>query len=141
MAQKNSTAILIGLLALPNICFAQQGNTVTDKKIDQSVTSHNQSGGITAHTVVVGPQRLAFDVAIATDLAQKIPKNVPIDLWSVGSQTDHAIADRYGTYLLSQGFQIANRNLAGMVSPPPENKISIAVGGPRTTITIAPNAN
>lgn len=109
--------------------------------INQNVTSHNQSGGITAHTVNIGPQRLKFDPTIAEELAQKLPKDKPIRLRSVGGNSDHAVANEYQLFLQNRGFNIANRDVIGMMSPPPEHKISIMDAGAQVIIVIAPNAN
>jgi hypothetical protein len=108
--------------------------------IDQSVTSHNQSGGITAHTVNVGPQRLKFETAIAEELVRKLPQGKPVRLRSVGSNTDHAIASEYQEFLTRRGFDVT-RDVIGMLMPPPENKITIDDRGPQIVVIIAPSAN
>src|SRR5262245_40675219 len=76
--------------------------------INQNVTSHNQTGGITAHTVIVGTQKLRFESAIASELVAKLPSGKPIRLVSIGSASDQAVADQYMTFLKDRGFQVPN---------------------------------
>lgn len=108
--------------------------------INQNVTSHNQTGGITAHTVVVGTRKLKFEIAVANDLVAKLPSGKPIKLVSVGSQSDHAVADQYLGYLKDRGFQVPNRTMVGMMGPPPEHHIAFAESLQEVVLTIAPSA-
>jgi hypothetical protein len=119
-----------------------QGSAMSQDKpvINQNVTSYNQSGGITAHTVVVGTPKLAFDQKIAEELLSKIPAGKPIMLQSIGSRNDQAVADQYQNFLQSRGLTIARATI-GTMSPPPDDKLSIADTGAQVVITIAPSAN
>jgi hypothetical protein len=80
-----------------------------------SINTWNQSGG--NNTIVVGPTRLTFDSAIGEDLISKIPPGKPITLQSIGSSSDQAVADQYQRFLQSRGFNIATRNMIGMMAP------------------------
>jgi hypothetical protein len=119
-----------------------QGSAMSQDKpvINQNVTSYNQSGGITAHTVVVGTPKLTFDQKIAEELLSKIPAGKPILLQSVGSPRDQAVADQYQNFLQGRGLNLS-RAVIGMMSPPPDDKLSVADNGARVVVTIAPSAN
>jgi hypothetical protein len=104
-----------------------------------TINTWNQSGG--SNTINIGPTRLTFDPAIGEELARKIPAGKPITLQSIGSQSDQAVADQYQQFLQSRGFNIAQRNMIGMMAPPPDHKISIRDTGPTVVVTIAPSAN
>jgi hypothetical protein len=55
----------------------------------QSVTSYNQSGGITAGTVNIAPGRLVFSDALGAELLAKMPnKKTMIIMQSVGGNAD-----------------------------------------------------
>ena len=118
---------------------AQTGSGPIIAQNGPSINTWNQSGG--NNTIVVGPTRLTFDFAIGEELISKVPAGKPITLQSVGSQSDQAVADQYQHFLQSRGFNIAQRNIIGMLVPPPDHKISIRDTGPAVVITIAPSAN
>jgi hypothetical protein len=103
-----------------------------------SINTFNQTGG--TNTVVVGPGRLMFDPAIGEALVSKLPSGKPIELRSVGSATDQAVADQYQQFLQKRGFQTARASV-GMMVPPPDHPISIFDAGTAVIVTIAPSAH
>jgi hypothetical protein len=105
-----------------------------------TVTSNNQSGGITAYQVNIGQIYLSFSEEIAAELAAKLPKDRPVDIMGVGSPKDWQVADQYALFLQNGGYTIRNRNSAGMVTPPPDNPISITVYPDHSDVMIAPRA-
>lgn len=155
--QETWVRVVIGLLVgsfvfvvapetIRRLSATEGGAPVTKKDdgktvINQNVTSHNQSGGITAHTVNVGPQRLTFDSAIAAELLRHMPKGKPVLAESAGSSADHAVAAQYLKFLEANGFTIKNWNRSGMILPPPAKKIVIQVLPDQTVLIIAPSAN
>ena len=96
-------------------------------------------GTITQNCTVVGRMKLAFETAIAEELASKIPPGKPVRLMSVGSGSDQQVASQYQQFLQSRGFAI-ERMTIGMMAPPPDHPISIQVTDPATIVTIAPSA-
>jgi len=110
--------------------------------INQNVTSTNQSGGITAHTVTVfvGAARLTFEQSIADDLLQKMPSGKQVHIVGIGGQKDQAVVNEYQSFLQSKGFQVV-RSIKGMVSPPPDEKILITDTPNQVIVTIAPSAS
>jgi hypothetical protein len=105
-----------------------------------TVTSNNQSGGITAYQVNIGHIYLSFSEEIAAELAARLPKDRPVDIMRVGSQKDWQVADQYVLFLQNAGYTIRNRSAAGMVAPPPDNPISITVYPDHSDVMIAPRA-
>ncbi|MGY4624570.1 hypothetical protein [Bradyrhizobium sp. USDA 4486] len=95
----------------------------------------------TINNVFNGPQRLSFTNEVASSLLEKLPPGKPIRLRSIGSASDHAIAEQYGNYLTSHGFQITNRDIIGTLSPPPEESITVTPGDAETIVQIAPQAH
>jgi hypothetical protein len=89
--------------------------------VNQNVASHNQSGGITAHTVYVGAAKLRFDPAVAEELLRKIPSGKPVLLRGIGSTSDQAVVTEYQSFLESRGVKI-DRAMIGTLSPPPDQK-------------------
>jgi hypothetical protein len=138
-------AIALGLsiaLAAINAAIAQ-GSTMSDQSNGPTinVTSTNQSGGITAYQVtIVGHVDLTFSEKIAEDVAARLPKDRPIKLTGVGSNRDQQVVDQYGVFLRNAGFAIAERNIIGMMSPPPDAPITITVQPNFTNLLIAPRA-
>lgn len=108
--------------------------------IDQSVTSHGQTGGITAHTINVGPTKLRFDSSIGEQIIHRLPAGKPIKLHSVGPPGDQVVANEYQAFLQSRGFKVT-RNVSMSMVPAPEHKISIGDDGTHVTLTIVPSAN
>lgn len=104
-----------------------------------TINTWNQSGG--TNTINIGPTRLTFESSIAEQLVNKLPAGKPITLQSVGSASDQAVADQYQQFLQSRGFHVAQRNIIGMMAPPPDRKISILDTATTVVVTIAPSAN
>lgn len=71
-----------------------------------SITSNNQSGGITAHTVNIGSARRQLDSASAQQLLQALPKNKPVRVVAVmGDQEAFAFATQILGHLKANGYQ------------------------------------
>ncbi|WP_442895119.1 hypothetical protein [Bradyrhizobium sp. AZCC 2230] len=94
----------------------------------------------TINNVFNGPQRLVFSETTAEQLAQQLPKGKPIVLRGIGSVSDQAVTDQFGSYLGSHGFRIVTRDTIGMAVPAPERKILIQTGDALTILQIAPSA-
>jgi hypothetical protein len=105
-----------------------------------SVTSNNQSGGITAYQVFIGNVNLTFTEATAEKVASLLPKNNPIDVVVVGSSADQKVGEQYINFLAKKGFVVRGRSSAGVMAPPPDDKISIVVRPESSFLTIAPRA-
>ena len=105
-----------------------------------NVTSHNQSGGITAYQVNIGHVYLTFNEQVAAGILQRAPKDRPIDAMAVGSPKDWQVAEQYLTYLQQAGFKIRQYTKTGMLAPPPDQPITITVAPDHTAIIISPRA-
>lgn len=92
-----------------------------------SISSHNQSGGITAHTVNMAPPRRDIDAPMSAPLKDQIrrevPKDQPITVVAVmGDGEASEFALQLHGYLRAQGYTMAEDGISqGMYSPPPIN--------------------
>lgn len=110
-------------------------------QVAQSVTSYNQSGGVTAGTVNVAPQRLQFTPELESEIAARInDKSKTVFLRSVGGGKDQLVADMIENFLKTNGFQVDRRSI-GTLSPPPDEKLSLQVAPDHYVFTVAPSAN
>ncbi|WAT17114.1 hypothetical protein OZN62_09210 [Aurantiacibacter sp. MUD11] len=84
--------------------------------IDHSVTSHNQSGGITAQNVNVGKIQRRMSPRIANEMLQSLPKDRAI---RVEALLGDAEAIRYATeirdFLKANGYILASDHIAQVV--------------------------
>lgn len=90
----------------------KEGQIVSDDSAKPTgnvyVTSHNQSGGITAQNVHVNArmQRVMSD-NLKSDLLNAVPRNKRVVVWSsMGSQEAHMLATEIFAFLRSGGFQV-----------------------------------
>ena|ERR1051325_6082224 len=105
-----------------------------------NVTSHNQQGGITAYQVIIGRVDLTFNTEVAVEIEKRLPKDRPIDLRSVGSQRDQAVAMEYAVYLQQRGYKFRNHTTIGVMGPPPDAPITITVAPDHSDLLIAPRS-
>jgi hypothetical protein len=71
-----------------------------------SITSNNQSGGITAHTVNIRSARRQLDAVSAQQLLQALPKNKPVKVVAVmGDQEAFAFATQILGHLKADGYR------------------------------------
>jgi hypothetical protein len=104
------------------------------------ITGGIDLGTITQNCIVVGPARLTFQPAIAEELISKLSPGKPIRLRTVGRDSDQKIADEYGRYLQSHGFQIAEHHITTYTIPEPKHPITIRDEGAMIDLTVAPSA-
>jgi hypothetical protein len=97
-------------------------------------------GTTTQNCIVVGPARLTFQPAIAEELISKLSPGKPIRLRTVGRDSDQKVADEYGRYLQSRGFQIAEHHITTYAVPDPKHPITIRDEGSMIDLTVAPSA-
>jgi hypothetical protein len=70
-----------------------------------NVTSNNQSGGITAHTVNVGPQPRQMNQEVAASLKQNIPASAKVTITSVmGDGEAFAFATQVMQWMKKNGY-------------------------------------
>ena len=103
-----------------------------------NVTSHDQSGGITAYQVNIGHVYLTFNEQVAAAILQRIPKDKPIDAKAVGSTKDWQVAEQYFAYLQQAGFSIRSYSKIGMLAPPPDQPVTIRVAPDHIVIIVSP---
>jgi hypothetical protein len=102
-----------------------------------SITSNNQSGGITAHTVNIGSVRRQLDAASAQQLLQALPKNKPVKVVAVmGDQEAFAFATQILGYLKANGYQaegvdqaVYSQPVVGQLINPTASGFEVVVGG------------
>jgi hypothetical protein len=102
-----------------------------------SVTSHNQSGGITAHTVNVGTQPRQLSAASAAQLEAQLPKGKPVSVAAVmGDQEAFSFATQITEYLRSKGYAVDGVSqvvysgpVVGQFIKPTETGFEVVVGG------------
>jgi hypothetical protein len=137
--KSNLFATALVLCSSPS--YAQKiGQGMIDKPlIDHSVTSHNQSGGITAHTVIIGPRRAEFDAGVKANILQKIPKDKPVELMAFGSQKDWLIGAAVAEFMANNGYQV-RFTPNGVMIPAPEVPFAAVVGESETKFFVAPSA-
>lgn len=113
---------------------------MTNKGSGIFITSHNQSGGITAHTVNIGSPPRQLDPASAVQLEQNIPKDKPVKVTAVmGDQEAFAFASQITSYLKSKGYSVDGVNQAiysqpviGQFINPSAGGYDIVIGGKQT---------
>jgi hypothetical protein len=123
-----------GLILLP-LLFVKKDHPMAQ---NFGIITHNQSGG--TNTVNIGPQRLTFNQEVAEKIAAELSNDKQIIFESVGNHADQAVAAEYLRFLEQRGFRLEWIQ-GGIVSPPPNQKISIDKRADRIFVTIAPNAN
>ena len=102
-----------------------------------SITSNNQSGGITAHTVNIGSMRRQLDAASAQKLLQTLPKNKTVKVVAVmGDQEAFAFATQILGHLKANGYQaegvdqtIYSQPVLGQFINPTDSGFEVVIGG------------
>lgn len=79
--------------------------------IDQSVTSYNQQGGITAHSVVIGPQQRNLDLPAFSELKSQILSQLPRDkditvMAILGDTESITFAQQIHSFLKNNSFKL-----------------------------------
>lgn len=111
-----------------------------NKNQNISITSNNQSGGITAHTVNIGSTRRQLDPASAQQLLQTLPKNKPVKVVAVmGDQEAFAFATQILGHLKANGYQaegvdqaVYSQPMVGQFINPITSGFEVVVGGQPT---------
>lgn len=81
--------------------------------IDESVTSHNQSGGITARTVNIGPQPRVFDDVFRQQILAQVPKTNPITVAAVmGDGEALSLAREIFAFLEAEGYPLQDTGVS-----------------------------
>lgn len=102
-----------------------------------SVTSHNQSGGITAHTVNIGAQPRQLTAASAAELEAQLPKAKPVSVAAImGDQEAFSFATQILEYLRSKGYAVTGVDqvvysgpVVGQFVNPTNTGFEVVVGG------------
>lgn len=102
------------------------------------VTSHNQSGGITAQNVHINPksQRVMGDV-MKQELLREIPRNKRVVVWSSnGSQESHVLATEIFLFLKVNGFQVFGDGAYQQVWPIPLHGVQLREEGDNYNVEV-----
>lgn len=102
-----------------------------------SITSNNQSGGITAHTVNVGAQPRQLTVAFAAQLEAQLPRGKPVSVAAVmGDQEAFSFATQIVEHLRSRGYVVDGVSqvvysgpVVGQFIKPYDTGFEVVVGG------------
>ncbi|MCU1315946.1 MAG: hypothetical protein JWN63_1268 [Candidatus Acidoferrum typicum] len=103
--------------------FLKEKPVADDKRIN--VTSINQSGGITAHTVVVGPAQRSMSGpgsdALRAQILRDLPRTKPITVMALmGDNESYRFAAEIHAFLKANGFKLAEDGISqGVLNPPP----------------------
>ena len=109
-----------------------------DNKNEINITSNNQVGGITAHTVNYGPQARQMDDSIGAKFKKEIPVNAEITITSIwGNSEAFNFAHQIMQWLNSNGYKnVEGVNQAAYSAPvsgqniirKSENEFDIIIG-------------
>jgi hypothetical protein len=99
----------------PYIIMAQLVPSAQGPMIDQSVTSYNQQGGITAHSVTIGPQQRNLDSPTSEQLKQQMLSQLPRDkditvMAILGDTESITFAQQIHSFLKDNGFKLKEPN-------------------------------
>ena len=95
---------LIGLLIL--LLLPEKASLETRSTIDQRVTSHGQSGGTTAHTVIAPPER-GLDANYKAQLLEKTPRGKPVELEApINDAEAGQLAEQINEFLRGHGYDV-----------------------------------
>lgn len=74
---------------------------------NQNVSSTNQSGGITAHTVNVGKPHRVMSRILQQSILKDFPRDKPIVVWSIsGDAETHSLGQQIFGFLKQNGFNL-----------------------------------
>jgi len=103
-----------------------------------NVTSHNQTGGITAQTVHIGRQEFVLTDQHIQQVLREVTPGQAVALQSVGNQRAQAMGSALYEALSQAGFSV-NWTQIGMMAPPPDGPLTVIRSPTGSTVTIAPN--
>lgn len=126
---------LLALVVFPAKTKSPEASPVR-KHINQGVISHNQSGGITAGTVVIGKPNRQIDEALKQRLLN-LPKGMPVE---VEAPMGEGEAIRHGeaiaTFLNTNGYSATVAIAMGR--PFPQGEVQIEQTATYTSISVGP---
>jgi hypothetical protein len=113
------------------------------KNVDQRVTSHHQSGGITAHTVNIDTRiRRTLQAEMKANLLRDLPSDRPVVVFGMNGNTESmAFANEVYNFLKENVYQMKDRAASWHMffEPPVFNiKISRGNGGTERWIVVGP---
>lgn len=86
--------------------------------------NYNQQGGVTNQTYInEAPPKLSFSDALGAELLSKIPKDKPINLMIVGSNSDAEVGMQIANFLTTNGYKVQISRI-GMLVPPPDHPLT-----------------
>lgn len=119
--------------------MADEKGDKTDARVVHNVTSNNQSGGITAHTVYQVPGRAQFTKELAEQLLKDLPVEKPVTLRIVGSDSDQMVGNAVAEFLSANGYALKVSRI-GVLGPPPDRPFSLRFTENETILTVAASA-
>jgi hypothetical protein len=108
--------------------------------VDQTVTSYDQKGGITAHTVNIGKQEFDITEAHVQQILSTLKQGDSVDLTCIGNKpAQRQMFDTLCTYLRSKGIEV-HYSLIGMTTSMPGSPFGVSRHGTTVYVSVAPDA-
>lgn len=102
-----------------------------------NITSHHQTGGITAHTVNVGARPRMLNAAAQQQLTARVPKSVPVKVHAVlGDGEAYQLAQQIVAFLTDGGYTIVPGGIDQVVLAEPRPGVGIDAQPTLTTIHV-----
>jgi len=96
---------------------------------NQNVSSINQSGGITAHTVNIGKPRRVMGQRMKRGILEQCPRDKKIVVWSVaGDEETHYLAQEVFEFMRTNGFSMFGEGPQGNVYLQPSRGVRLVLG-------------
>ena len=106
---------------------------------NQNVTSHNQTGGVTAHTIHIGKPVFELTQENIKEVVAACRPGIPVTVVAYGTQRAIPMQNAIASALTRAGFSV-DLDSVWMPIPPPEWPLSVVKLPSRTIVEIAPNA-
>jgi hypothetical protein len=111
-----------------------------ETKATINITSHNQTGGITAHTVNIGKPQFELTDAHVREVLAATPKDRAVEVVAAGNARAHAMGNALVEALAEAGHQISRFRMYAHYAPIPEAPISVQVLPQLTRVIVYPTA-
>lgn len=135
--------ITFGVIAMPAMIFFSwpQAHAQASATPNQSGNCNNYgNNNINCNTFNVAPPKLIFSQQLGQELLTRMPdKKKKVLMESVGGDADQNVASQIEGFLSQNGYTV-ERSGSGMVSPPPDHKITLGESQDTYTLVIAPSA-
>jgi hypothetical protein len=106
------------------IVLAQAPSSPTPPPGASGNFNYNQQGGVANQTYInQAPPKLTFSDALGAELLAKLPKDKPINLMVVGSNSDAAVGMQIADFLTANRYKVQISRI-GVLVPPPDHPLT-----------------